>query len=36
VRIPPDMAGRPIDVKVDMYVGNGPPRRKAGVSSQAA
>jgi hypothetical protein len=36
VRIPPDLVGRPVDVKVDMYVGGGPPRRRAGVSSQAA
>lgn len=36
VRIPRRLAGRPVDVKVDLYVGEGTPRHKAGVSSQAS
>jgi hypothetical protein len=36
VTIPRRLAGRPIDVKVDMYVGGGPPRHKTGVTSQTA
>ena len=36
VTIPRRLAGRPIDIKVDMYVGGGSPRHSTGVSSQTA
>ena len=36
VTVPRRLAGRPIDVKVDMYVGGGSPRHRTGVSSQTA
>jgi hypothetical protein len=36
VTIPRRLEGRPIDVKVDMYVGGTSPRHRTGVSSQTA